>query len=100
MAVDEIICADSGIAIGRVLTHRAADSMCLVDIAVVREKQRQGFGTQVIQGLQRECAEQRWQMRLQVLKGNPAEKLYQRLGFRVTGEAPLRRHMVWDRMKI
>ena len=100
MAVDEIICADSEIAIGRVLTHRAAEGMHLVDIAIVREKQRQGFGTQVIQDLQHECAEQGWEMRLQVLKESPAEELYQRLGFRATGEDQLRRQMVWDRMKI
>jgi N-acetylglutamate synthase-like GNAT family acetyltransferase len=100
MAVDEIICVGSGVAMGRVLTYRAADGMYLVDIAIVREKQRQGFGTQVIQDLQHECAEQGWEMRLQVLKGSPAEDLYQRLGFRATSEDQLRRQMVWDRMKI
>lgn len=99
-AVDQIICADSGIPIGRVLTHRTAGGLCLVDIAVVREKQRQGIGTQVIQNLQHECAGQNWKMRLQVLKGSQAEKLYQRLGFEATGEDPLRRQMVWDRMKV
>jgi GNAT superfamily N-acetyltransferase len=100
MAVDEIICSESGPAIGRVLTGLTAEGMCLVDIAIVREKQRQGFGTQVIQNLQHECAGQNWKMRLQVLKGSPAEELYRRLGFKVTGEDPLRRQMVWDRMKV
>lgn len=38
-------------------------------------------------------------MRLQVLKGSMAERLYRRLGFKVTGEDSLRRQMVWDGAK-
>ena len=100
MAVDEIICADSGNPIGRVLVDRAAGGLCLVDIAIVAEKQRQGFGTQVIQQLQRECTEQDWKMRLQVLKGSAAERLYRRLGFRAVDEDRLRTQMAWNGTKV
>ena len=100
MAVDEIICTDSGIPIGRVLVDRTADGMCLVDIAIIAEKQRQGFGTQVIQQVQRECAAQDWELRLQVLKGSTAEKLYRRLGFRTVDEDTLRTQMVWNGTKV
>jgi len=100
MALDEIIYIDSGIPVGRVLTDRTADEMCLVDIAIVAEKQRQGFGTQVIQQLQQECGAQGWKMRLQVLKASAAERLYRRLGFKLVGEDSLRRQLVWDGTRV
>jgi len=99
MAMDEMICAGRGIPVGRVLVDRAEGEMRLVDIVIVAERQRQGFGTQVICGLQHECAARDWEMRLQVLKGSPAERLYQRLGFKGTGEDSLRRQMIWDQTR-
>ena len=100
LATDEMICTDRGIPVGRVLVDRAEDEMHLVDIAIIAEQQRQGFGTQVIRELQHECSARDWEIRLQVLKGSPAERLYRRLGFRAVGEDPLRRQMVWDRTRV
>lgn len=85
---------------GRVLVDREENGMHLVDIAIVAERQKQGFGTQVVQELQRECAVRDWEMSLQVLKGSPAERLYRRLGFKVAGEDSLRWQMVWDRTRV
>lgn len=99
-AMDEIICTESGTPVGSVLVDRTEDGMRLVDLAVVAEWQRQGLGTQMIQELQHECAARDWEMSLQVLKGNPAERLYRQLGFKVAGEGPLRTQMVWDRMRV
>jgi ribosomal protein S18 acetylase RimI-like enzyme len=100
LATDEMICTDRGIPVGRVLVDRAEDGMRLVDIAIIAEQQRQGFGTQVIRELQHECSARDWEIRLQVLKGSPAERLYRRLGFRAVGEDSLRRQMVWDRTRV
>lgn len=100
MAVDEILCTESGIPVGRVLVDRTEDGMRLVDIAITSEEQGQGFGTQVIRELQHECSAREWEMRLQVLKGSAAERLYRRLGFEVVGEDPLRRQMVWDGARV
>ena len=100
MAVDQIICTGAGTPVGRVLVDRTEDGMRLVDIAVVTEKQRQGFGSRVIRQLQQECAERGSKMSLQVLKGSAAEGLYRRLGFEVTGEDPLRRQMIWDGARV
>ncbi len=99
-AVDEILCTDMGTPVGRVLVDRAEDGMRLVDIAIAAERQRQGFATQVIRELQHECAARDWEMRLQVLKGSAAERLYRRLGFKVASEDPLRRQMVWDGARV
>jgi ribosomal protein S18 acetylase RimI-like enzyme len=100
LAMDEIICTGRGVPVGRVLVDRMQDGMHLIDIAIAAEQQRHGFGTQVIRELQHECAARDWELKLQVLKGSPAERLYRRLGFKVAGEDPLRRQMVWDRMRV
>lgn len=100
MAVDEILCADNGIPVGRVLVDRAEGGMRLVDIAIAAEEQRQGIGTQVIRKLQHECAVSDWEMMLQALNGSASERFYRQLGFKVVGEDPLRRQMVWDGAKV
>ena len=100
MAVDQIVCTKDGIPVGRVLVDRTEDGMRLVDIAVVTEKQRQGFGTRAILQLQQQCAARSWKMSLQVLKGSAAEELYRRLGFEVISEDPLRRQMIWDGTRV
>ena len=94
-AMQEIICAEDGTPAGGILVERTAHGMRLIDIAVVKNKRRQGLGTELIRALQQECDTRGWTLRLQVLKGNTAERLYRRLGFEVAGEDSLRRQMVW-----
>jgi GNAT superfamily N-acetyltransferase len=98
-AMQEIICAEDGTPAGGILVERKADGMRLIDIAVINSKRGQGLGTEVIRALQQECHTRRWTLRLQVLKGNTAERLYRRLGFEVAGEDSLRRQMVWSGAK-
>jgi GNAT superfamily N-acetyltransferase len=98
-ATQEIICAEDGTPAGGILVERTADGMRLIDIAVINSKRRQGLGTEVIRALQQECHARGWTLKLQVLKGNTAERLYRRLGFEVAGEDPLRRQMVWSGTK-
>ena len=57
--------------------------------------QGQGIGTAILQDMQRDAAEQGLEVRLQVLKVNPARRLYERLGFEVTGETETDRQMAW-----
>jgi GNAT superfamily N-acetyltransferase len=93
-AMQEIICTEDGTPAGEILVERTADGMRLIDIAVINSKRGQGLAREVIRALQQESHTRGWPLRLQVLKGNPAERLYQRLGFEVEGEDPLRRQMV------
>jgi ribosomal protein S18 acetylase RimI-like enzyme len=95
-AVQEIVCAEDGTPAGMILVERMADGMRLIDIAVMDGKRRQGLGTAAIRDLQQECRTRNWTLKLQVLKGNPAERLYRRLGFEVVGEDSLRRQMLWS----
>jgi GNAT superfamily N-acetyltransferase len=97
--MQEIICAEEGTAAGASLVQRTADGMRLIDIAVINGKRRQGIGTEVIRALQQECHTRGWTLKLQVLKGSTAERLYRRLGFEVAGEDSLRRQMVWSGAK-
>jgi len=94
-ATQEIICAEDGTPTGGILVERTADGMRLIDVAVIHGKRRQGLGTEVIRALQQECHTRGWTLKLQVLKGNIAERLYRRLGFEIVGEDSLRRQMVW-----
>jgi ribosomal protein S18 acetylase RimI-like enzyme len=72
--------------VGRIIVHRAADDMTLVDISLLPEHRGQGTGTTLIRDLITECNQKRIKLHLQVLKSNPAARLYERLGFTKTGE--------------
>ena len=48
--------------------------------------QRQGIGAQLVRTLQQEALQARVRLTLSVLKGNPALRLYERLGFKIVSE--------------
>ena len=74
--------------VGRMLVDRGERETTLVDIALLPEYRNHGIGTLLIQRLLVEAAEANKQVRLHVLKSNPAQHLYERLGFfRAGGDA-------------
>jgi ribosomal protein S18 acetylase RimI-like enzyme len=79
-ATDRIICVGD-VAVGRMLVGYETEGMRLVDIALLEEYRNQGVGTQLIGQLMQDCEEQDRILRLQVLQGNPAIRLYRRAGF-------------------
>jgi GNAT superfamily N-acetyltransferase len=58
----------------------------LADIEIVPEWQRCGLGTAIITTILAEARQRKLPASLQVLKVNPARRLYERLGFRVVEE--------------
>lgn len=71
---------------GRMLLSGNEDSVALVDIALLPDYRSQGIGSALIHTLiETEKAKERTVV-LQVLRTNPAQYLYQRLGFVVTGQ--------------
>jgi ribosomal protein S18 acetylase RimI-like enzyme len=76
----------AGEPIGRIMVLREKDFMLLVDIALFTEHRGLGIGEQLIRELIQQCSRDRIPLRLQVLKTNPALRLYERLGFTRTGE--------------
>lgn len=79
-ATDRIICLDTA-AIGRILIARNATTTHLIDIALLGLHRNRGIGTMLLHQLLQECERQGHALRLQVLQGNRAIRLYQRLGF-------------------
>ncbi len=82
-------------AVGRIVIDRAEHEFRLVDIVLLPAHRGRGLGTGLVQNLQREAAAAKMPVRLSVLKGERAFQLYERLGFRKTGEAGLRDQMEW-----
>lgn len=62
------------------------EDLFLCRIEMLPELQGRGIGTTVIRGMIEEALKARKPLRLQVFKNNPAQRLYERLGFIKTGE--------------
>ena len=71
--------------VGRLLVHRGACEIRVVDLGLLPEHRNQGIGGGVLQALLHEADEARTPVRLHVATFNRAMKLYERLGF-----APIR----------
>ncbi|HEV3040873.1 MAG TPA: GNAT family N-acetyltransferase [Candidatus Angelobacter sp.] len=87
-AEHRIILSD-GQPIGRILVNHTSESVLLVDIALLPEHQNRGIGAKYLRELIEQSEKAGVPVRLQVLKTNPAQHLYERLGFVKTGEDEL-----------
>jgi ribosomal protein S18 acetylase RimI-like enzyme len=85
LAAWEIIELDQA-PVGRMIVLQGRESITLVDIALLSEHRGQGIGGGLVRELLEEGRDAMVPVRLQVLKSNPAARLYQRLGFVKTGE--------------
>ena len=86
-----VICRD-GKPVGRILIHRHGAAATLVDIGLLPACQGAGTGSALIRDLQAEGRP----VHLHVLKGSPAGRLYERLGFTVTGDTGVYYAMQWQ----
>ncbi len=93
-ATDRIICLGTA-AIGRILTAQNPTTTRLIDIALLGVYRNRGIGTTLLRQLLQECERQGSALRLQVLQGNPAIRLYQRLGFVQASADPMYAQMEW-----
>ena len=66
---------------GRILVHRGADEICVVDIGLLPEYRNQGIGGALLKAVLDEAAEAGKPVRLHVESFNRAVRLYERLGF-------------------
>ena len=72
---------------GRLLFDAAGDALHIADIALLPSRRGQGIGTQLLQALAAAAAPRG--LSLEVADDNlPAQRLYARLGFVLTGQAP------------
>lgn len=94
---DHRLILKGGKAVGRILVHRAEQAITLVDIALLPEHRNCGIGTRLIRDLIEESRSFRRPLRLQVAKSNhAAARLYERLGFSLTGENEMYYQMEWN----
>ena len=67
----------------------------LVKVFLLPPFQGRGIGTRLVQQVMAQAAAQGRPVRLRVLRVNPAQRLYSRLGFVITDETPERFYMEW-----
>ncbi len=89
------IVLSGGQAIGRRLAARTGQGMHLVDIALLASHRNRGIGARLIRELMDGCRASGSALHLQVLRGNPAHRLYQRMGFIETGADAMYIQMAW-----
>ena len=76
--------------------RREPKDIQLFNIMIAPEFQNRGLGTAVLHDLLAGAQARRVPVRLQVMKVNPARRLYERLGFVVSEETPTHFRMVWE----
>jgi len=91
---DRIIVLDER-PIGRMLVDRNDGEILLRDIALLTQYRNRGFGTILIYDLMKEATISGRAIRLHVLATSAAVRLYQRLGFSITGEEAAYLEMKW-----
>jgi len=82
-----------GVPVGCQWVRRDPDALFLVRIYLMPAVHGRGIGTHVVNLLLERARRERLPVRLRVLKGNPAKRLYARLGFRVTKEIETHHYM-------
>ena len=86
-AIEEVvILVEDGRDIGWIQAAEAEGAIFLKHLYVDTARQTLGIGTRVLSGLIDRAHVRGLPVTLGVVKGNPALRLYQRLGFRITGE--------------
>ena len=93
--VDNRIILLNGRPIGRMLVDRTEAEIVLRDIALLTEYRNAGIGSRLIRDLMKEATEAGTPIMLHVIAFSPAVRLYERLGFRQTGEEAAYLEMKW-----
>lgn len=90
-----IITAD-GSDIGWMTVQRHPEYIHLNEITILAPWQNKGIGTMLLRELIEEARNQTIPLRLSTAKINPARRLYERLGFRITGDRAFKVDMEID----
>lgn len=80
---------------GRILVERSETTILLIDIALLTEYRNAGIGSRLLQDLMKEATAAGKSIQLHVVASSPAVRLYERLGFRSTGDEAAYLEMKW-----
>lgn len=86
--------------VGRLWVDRVGDELRVLDISVLSGWRGRGIGRFCLEALLDEAAACRWAVHLHVVDGNPARRLYERLGFAVIGRCPPYALMRWRHARV
>ena len=89
-----IICLGERI-VGFIQVVDFADRLCLRQLHLIDGFRGRGIGSALIGAELKRAIETGRPVTLNVMHGNPAKRLYLRLGFAVTGEDPDKEQMIW-----
>ncbi|WP_369597656.1 GNAT family N-acetyltransferase [Bordetella genomosp. 11] len=92
---DALLVYDGAELVGLFKVARDAGEWKLIQVQVAPARQGQGLGGHLVRGLQAQAAQAGCAITLDVLKGNPARRLYERCGFAVVDENALELRMRW-----
>ena len=84
-----------GEAVGRIVIDRRPGEVRIVDIALRETCRGRGIGSSVLRALQADAAATGRMLGLRVARGNPAGRLYARLGFREVAADEMYVEMAW-----
>ena len=90
----DVIVVD-GEAVGRLYVAPACDEIHLVDVTLLPEHRNRGIGRALLQDVLDEGARLHKRVTLHVEPGNPAARLYERLGFLDAGTEGVHKRMEW-----
>jgi ribosomal protein S18 acetylase RimI-like enzyme len=85
----------NGQSIGRVYVHRSPSEMRLMDISLLPQHRGHGIGKHLTRQLMDECQTSNRKLTLHVEHNNPAQHLYERLGFLTTENKGVYLYMEW-----
>jgi ribosomal protein S18 acetylase RimI-like enzyme len=89
------IILNDGTPIGRIIIDRSGSTFLLMDIALLPEYCGRGIGTRLIEDIKMEAEQAGKPLRLHVETFNQAQRLYNRLGFKVIAEEGIYLEMEW-----
>lgn len=92
---ERLIVTAKGAPVGRLIVERTGLPWQIVDIALLPSARRRGLGGALLGAVLAVAARAAAEVALTVEQGNPAQRLYERLGFTVTADTPPHRTMEW-----
>lgn len=81
--------------VGRLYVDRWKQEIRIMDIALLPAHRGKGIGTRLLENLQREAADSGRKLSIHVERLNPALRLYERLGFRMSEDKGVYLLMEW-----